>query len=107
MRAYKGLVDKGRANQNKALQPDEINFETLLSKAFFENASPKKPEGKMSADQAQPVDLPRHTRNTDFAPNTTMSQSLGNVNTNKGAKRNVASDDWFSIGSTFNNKDFF
>jgi hypothetical protein len=107
MRAYKGMVDKGRVNESKGLQPDEINFKTLLSHAFFENDRSNKPKGKMLAGQVQPIDLPRHTGNTDFAQNTPVSQSLGNVNINKDAKRNFTSDDWFSFGSTFNPKDFF
>jgi hypothetical protein len=56
---------------------------------------------------AQPkMDLPRWTGKQDFAPSA-ISHSLDNVNTNKGARRNVASDDWFHINSRPNNNKFF
>jgi hypothetical protein len=78
------------------------------------NSMPNMPQSPLSQSlgnsNSEPiapnVDLPRHALKTDFAPSA-MSQSLDNVNMNKGARRNVASDDWFSIGSTANHKDFF
>lgn len=50
--------------------------------------------------------LPRHSGNSDFDGNA-IKHSLDNVNYNKQAKRNVASDDWFHIGSRPNRREFF
>jgi len=86
-----------------AQAPDGLNsqFNSAFSDALTNQ------EAKQGDRVAQaPVELPRHSGNLDFAPNA-MSQSLDNVNTSKGARRNVASDDWFHINSRPNNKTFF
>jgi hypothetical protein len=64
--------------------------------------------GNTQAEQlSQPkLNLPRWTGKQDFAPSA-ISQSLDNVNYNKQAVRNVASDDWFHINSRPNNNTFF
>ncbi len=80
--------------------PDGLNsqFNSAFSDALADQGNKQTPQ--------QMPDLPRHANKQDFAPSV-MSQSLDNVNTNKGARRNVASDDWFHINSRPNRKTFF
>ena len=86
------------------MQPTEdlsSQFNTSFNDALTNNTS-KQPE---QLGQQAPQ-LPRHSGVQNVAPSS-MSQSLDNVNTNKGARRNVASDDWFHIDSKPNTQNFF
>jgi len=87
-------------NSNGMQAPDGLNsqFNSTFSDAITNQGGRQVPQ--------QTPELPRHSGRQDFAPSV-MSQSLDNVNMNKGARRNVASDDWFHINSRPNNKDFF
>jgi len=102
----RGWMKQKTSLDMSSLSPKTSSPTSLIGQALSTGTGETSPA--QSYQQGPQQTLPRWV---DMATKTgranPVSQSLDNINYNNGSRRNVSSDDWFTIGSQPNYKDFF